>query len=390
MKNLDTIIALVCGALALALAPAPLRADGTCLSCHVSHVDARLRAPAHALEDDVHGRAEITCSDCHGGDPSEPSVRAHDLGAGFVGRPAPLGVTALCSRCHDGSDARAPAVVIEYRSGRHGRALAEGHVAATCTSCHGAHGVQRPSERDRDTPRELASGGSAERHRIASACMGCHSSPEVMRASGLPTDQASRWASSVHGRAVERGNAEAPDCASCHHPHDNAAGLAAVRSCGGCHEPLRAAFDRGPHRERFERLGFLDCAECHGNHGVEPASATMLVGLGAVCTRCHGRGQAAFETVQTIAAHAGALDRARAALPPDDPRRRAMIEALHALDAEGLASAIASVGELPEPPAVVDADEAAARRAGLPWPWLGVAGMAVAALVLLVRARRSE
>lgn len=385
MKRLGPIVVLACAV--SVVAPAPLYADETCLSCHARHVDARLRAPAYALDDDVHARAEITCSDCHGGDPAEPSVRAHDLGAGFVGRPAPLGVAALCSRCHDGSDARAPAVVTEYRAGRHGRALAEGHVAATCTSCHGAHGVQRPSERERDTPRELASGASAERHRIASACMGCHSSAEVMGASGLPTDQALRWASSVHGRAVARGNAQAPDCASCHHPHDNAAGLAAVRSCGGCHEALRSAFDRGPHRERFARLGFLDCAECHGNHGVEPASATMLVGLGAVCTRCHGRGQAAFETVRAIASHAGALDRARAALPADDPRRRAMIEALHALDAEGLAAAIASAGELPELPAA-EAEEAV-RTSIFPWPWVGLGGLAIAALIALLRARRS-
>lgn len=388
-----TLLCFAC--VSIVVAPSPLRADETCQRCHAQLVEPRLRTPAYVLEPDVHGQAGITCSDCHGGDPGEASVRAHDLGAGFVGRPAPLAAASLCGRCHDGSTEHAPAVVLEYRAGRHGRTLAEGRLAATCTSCHGAHGIERPraasDSEDDGAPRELGSGDSRERRRIVAACVACHSAPDVMRASGLPTNQAAQWARSVHGRAVEQGETRAPDCASCHDPHENEAGLAAVRSCGGCHEELRAAFDRGPHAEQFARLGFLDCAECHGDHDVAPATGAMLVGITAVCTRCHGRGQEAFETVRAIASHAASLDRARDALPPDDPRRRAMIDALHALDPDGMAEAIAAA-ELGEPEEEEERQETV--TTGLAWGFglkaSAAALLALAGLFLIRRSRRSS
>lgn len=402
MRRRAASLSLLC----LAVMGPAASARATCESCHAQRVDARLRAPAYAVPEDVHGRAGLACSDCHGGDPWEDSVRAHDLGAGFVGRPGPLATAVVCGRCHDGSHEVAPDVLLSYRGGRHALALSEGRGAATCTSCHGAHGIERPrgepagdAAAEGDVPaapredgappsRTLASGESPARPRLVAACMECHSNPEVMAASGLPIDQATQWQRSVHGRAVASGNHDAPDCASCHHPHENEAGLAAVRSCGGCHVELRAAFDRGPHAERFARLGFLDCAECHGNHDVAPASGAMLSGLTAVCTRCHGRGLPVFDTVRAIASHAAAIDRARAALPREDPRRREMLTALHALDAEGLAAALAAAGELEEP---LPAELAPERAPGIDvLGWAKIAGLVLLGLLGLWLVQRSR
>lgn len=313
------------------------RADETCVSCHAVRAEARLRAPVSARSHDVHAGAGLGCDDCHGGDPDEPSVRAHDLGRGFRGVPDALGVAQVCGRCHDGSREGLSDVAAELRGGHHGRAAALGRATASCTSCHGAHGVLR-----HDDPT-----APVARTHVVDTCAACHADASRMAASGLPTDQAAEWRASVHGEVFAAGSERAPTCASCHDAHGNEAALAAVAACGECHAPIRAAFDAGPHAERFADLGFLDCVECHGSHEIRLADASLLAGLGAACARCHGPGQEAHALVGRIQALAERLDLARAALPRDDPRRANIIAALHALDVDALEAALAALPRAP-------------------------------------------
>jgi len=354
------------------------RADETCIGCHAMRSEARLRMPVSARSHDVHADANVGCTDCHGGDPDEPTVRAHDLGRGFRGVPDVLGVAQMCAPCHDGSREHLVDVAGAYRQGRHARAAALDHASASCVSCHGAHGIEH---------HDAASAPVAREH-VADTCGACHASAEHMAASGLPTDQLAQWRASIHGAAFTTDPTSAPTCSTCHDAHRNAAGLAATEACSQCHRPIREAFDRGPHAAHFEHLGFLDCAECHGSHEIRAADATLLSGIGAACARCHGPGQEAFVRVQRIEALADRLDAARAALSRDDPRRTTLIAALHALDVDALEAALNELPEVPTAPAPMPAES----HARIP-DWI-VLGFGAAALVSLgaswlVRRRRS-
>lgn len=332
-RALTRILAVAAAALVAAIAGSA-RAQPGCVTCHRGRVEAALRRPTELLPDDAHGRVGIECVDCHLGDAEADGAEAHDLAGGFVGRPAGAAAARMCGRCHDGTT-DAPDTLDAWRAGRHARALAEGRAGvATCASCHGGHGIGRDE---------------AARARVVGTCAACHSDPARMEGTGLPTDQARQWARSVHGARVAEGSTEAPVCASCHDPHENAAGLAAASACGTCHEAVRAAFDRGPHRAHFEPLGFLDCVECHGSHEIQPPAAAMLAGLDAVCRRCHGQSQPLFLEVARMAALGHAVDRVRALEAPDDRRRGAVIAAIHALDADGLEAALAGVPTTPIP-----------------------------------------
>ena len=150
-------------------------------------------------------------------------------------------------------------------------------------------------------------------------------------------------------------------------------------ACGQCHEGIKAAFDRGPHAAAFSRLGFLDCVECHGSHDVAAPDARLLSGATAVCLRCHGRGQEAFERIRGLSTLANDLDRARR-LPRDDPRRRTIIDALHALDTERLSVELEGIEDAPT--------EARASEASVgAWTW-ELGGLALIVLALGWRSLR--
>ena len=328
---------------------ASARAD--CAGCHSVRVEDRLRDPVDRVASDVHGGHDLSCADCHGGDAGETTMRAHDPAQGFRGRTSGLGTVMLCGQCHG-------ELAHRLRGGPHARLG-----APSCTTCHGAHGVR--------TPR-----GEVE------ACGQCHSDRERV-GDRLPIDQEAQWRQSVHG--LLHRHMGTPDCSGCHGAHDARTGMAAVAACGRCHVEVRAGFDRGPHGARFAGLGVDDSVECHGEHAVRAPDASMLAGVRAVCARCHREEQEAFTRIRALAAQSERIEQARA-LPWADPRRRAVVEALHALDAPGLETALAQVPRAPAPPARPRPQP----RVPL-WVELGKAGGAVVlALGLLWLVRRSR
>lgn len=379
-------------------------AQTTCVTCHRERAEAHLRAPVDAIASDVHGHADIRCVDCHGGDPDEPTMRAHAFAEGFVGAGDPRVVVTVCGRCHGAPGSlgitaspdvtgspvgEGPAVLAAFREGAHGRALAGGSdAAATCTSCHGAHGVE-PADGER---------ALTARSHVAALCGTCHADRErlggardgALGGTELRTEVVAEYEASVHGRAVREGDPSAPTCVSCHGPHQNAAGTSATLACATCHLEVRVAFDEGPHAEAFARLGFADCAECHGSHAVEPASAALLVGLEATCLGCHDRSSPVLDQVRELQAMGGRLEGLRRTTERDDPRRREAILAFHRLDASALASVLEGVPEAP-------LEEPTEARAPLPRQGsarliaAGIAlAIAVVAAVILWRRRRSR
>jgi hypothetical protein len=289
---------------ALALVGSRASAQETCVACHSTQADPRLRDPVERLRGSVHARA-LGCSGCHGGRGNEPTVQAHDATAGFVARPDPATVANRCGTCH--ADARfvrrfrddlSTDQLALYYADAHGRALAHGNLSApSCLECHGSHDVRAPN----DPAARIA------RRRQHETCAGCHSDPARMAGSRLPTNQAALWAESVHGRAVlAHGNLAAPTCAGCHGAHGE------YREAGGpegrcrrCHEDEAAAFDRSPHASAYRRLGFSGCVACHGSHDVREADGALGTAGGiGVCRRCHGEGRSSDALVRRIAMQA--------------------------------------------------------------------------------------
>jgi hypothetical protein len=284
--------------------PAPVKSIG-CVDCHLALDDPRISPPAKLFGDDIHARAGFTCASCHGGDPAATDQEvAHDKKKGFLGKPSPHDIPALCGKCH--SDAALmkqfnPSLRVdqlsEYRTSGHGKALAAGDTqVAQCASCHGAHGIQQVKDsRSPVAPR-----------RVAETCNGCHGNAALMAGYKLPADVYAKWKKSVHYQVrVEKGDLSAPTCNSCHGNHGAAPPEvgSVANVCGTCHSVFSDRFKQSPHAKPFQDMGLPGCVTCHENHEiVAPTEAFFAEGEQGKCSSCHeptsagGKAAAAMRT----------------------------------------------------------------------------------------------
>lgn len=117
-----------------ATGPAP--EESVCLDCHASDmVPEKFREIPRQWEGSWHYRNNVSCSDCHGGDPKDVQF-AMSPERGFVGVPAYRDVPAFCGKCHAG-------IRENYGKSGHGIALRERGSGPNCVTCHGAHEVQK-------------------------------------------------------------------------------------------------------------------------------------------------------------------------------------------------------------------------------------------------------
>jgi hypothetical protein len=258
------------------------------VGCH-SALEGALSAPAEGYANDIHGRFQFSCSDCHGGDRSadDPTV-AMNRARGFTGKPSRAAIPQLCARCH--ADAALmhkynPQERVDqyalYLTSTHGKRIAAGDTAAAvCTDCHGVHGI-----------REVKDGQSPVHPlRLPSTCARCHSDPKHMAKYQIPTNQLAEYQKSVHWEALQkRGDLSAPSCASCHGNHGaTPPGVSSVAAvCGTCHVLMENLYNKSPHQAAFAAMNARGCVVCHTNHAVLKPSDKMLAGPGAVCSQCH-------------------------------------------------------------------------------------------------------
>lgn len=259
----------------------------TCVSCHATLPDNKLRAPAKAYLGSVHRDERVGCVGCHKGDPRDPTVEAHKA-QGFIAHPRHAEIPGICGGCHGDAafmrhlNARLPVgQAALYNISLHGKLSAAGDEnAPTCADCHGQHEVLPTA-----SPK-----APVNRANVSKLCGGCHSDPKRMVKYDLRTDQVAKWEKSVHGQAFAKGNPNAPTCNGCHGAHSatppDASSVA--RACGRCHEEEMGYFEQSPHSKGFRQRGLAECVACHGNHDVAPATS-MLVGTSpeATCTKCH-------------------------------------------------------------------------------------------------------
>jgi ribosomal protein S27AE len=164
----------------------------TCGQCHADAQAAYARS-AHAIAR-REGAAAAGCQDCHGG--------AHEVMAG--GDPkSPVNhenIPYTCGRCHGQkflmeSRGQSAQPFISYQESVHGRATEKGsQKAAVCTDCHGAHEILPAND----------SKSPIYKFNVPATCGKCHSDVE------------NTFMQSIHGQAIERGNAQAPVCTDCH------------------------------------------------------------------------------------------------------------------------------------------------------------------------------
>ncbi len=152
---------------------------------------------------------------------------------------------------------------------------------ASCTQCHDTHAFNVPT--DKKSPQY-----EAWRKEVPALCGTCHD------------EQLETFTSSIHGKELlEKNNAKAPVCITCHTTHEitntslTSFKLLVTDTCGSCHKDNLASY-RDTYHGQVTRLGGADtakCYNCHGSHGIlpasDPASKVNVANRLKTCQSCH-------------------------------------------------------------------------------------------------------
>lgn len=261
-----------------------------CKSCHADE--------AKALGDSSHGeklkqyyeqkgaaKPAASCQACHSGDiHALPAVKDPQAPT------ARTSMAATCLVCHTKAQ---PIAISDYPDSVHGRANASGNTkAAVCTDCHGSHAINH----------SRLPNSSAFHTTVPQTCGKCHA------------DETKQYTDSIHWSLAHKGFRESPVCTDCHGEHairsrldplSSTFAANVTKTCSACHasEKITAKFslklDRtASFKESFHGLSgelgdmrAANCASCHGNHDILPASDPRSMvnpnNLGRTCGRCH-------------------------------------------------------------------------------------------------------
>ena len=238
-----------------------------CLTCHAVSVGLKnsqgksigVNASAHMKGP----HASLACVDCHAG----AAEQTHSAKT----------ASASCITCH--SDA----------------------AQALTTSVHGALGSPKDSQ----------------------SCIACHGTGNVARAVSGPQfcatchqQEVNQYTGSIHGRARAAGNADVPNCQSCHgsthlvvastDPKSPVNKQHLPNTCGTCHSnpklaakymfaevrPVQA-YEQSVHGRAIHQgnLNAASCSDCHGAHNILPISDTRSKiwkqNVASTCGQCH-------------------------------------------------------------------------------------------------------
>jgi predicted CXXCH cytochrome family protein len=222
----------------------------------------------------------------------------------------PASAANQCMTCHAAQQDRriaAPAELFRTQDVHRERGFA-------CVDCHGGDAAASEKARAHDGARGFRGRPSGEA--VIATCARCHSDAELMRrfAPKQRVDQASEYATSVHGKRLAQGDTKVATCATCHGAHGvrlvsdakspvfptNVAG-----TCAACHadeqhmagyklpdgSPLPttqlAEYRKSVHFTALTKANDLSaptCNDCHGNHGAAPPGVGAIAN---VCGTCH-------------------------------------------------------------------------------------------------------
>jgi len=275
--------------------------DKYCLSCHEtpgfrttlpSGEELYIGVSSITHNTSTHGRLGYACVQCH----TDIREYPHRPILASTRREYSLEMYDLCDRCHyDNYEATLDST--------HQQALASGNLeAAVCTDCHGAHGIDAPTQ---------------PLSKVPEMCQRCHS--EIY----------DRYEQSVHGAALlNEGDPFVPTCTDCHGVHglsgpsyDEEFHLFSPEICGDCHadEALMERYGVSTHVfdtyisdfhgttvVLFEKISPDQetnkpvCIDCHGVHDMrkvdDPESTVIKENLLATCQKCHPDATSNFPT----------------------------------------------------------------------------------------------
>jgi predicted CXXCH cytochrome family protein len=183
----------------------------------------------------------------------------------------------------------------QYLTSVHGKRMASGDArTATCSDCHGAHGITRVS----DARSPVAPVNTAK------TCARCHADATLMAAYGRSPAPFADWSASVHAVALlSRGDTSAPTCSTCHGSHGaTPPGVTEIVAvCAQCHVRETELFRASPKKALFDAIGQPECLTCHSNHRIEaPADAWLGLGPPAVCATCHDESTPGSKTIVEV------------------------------------------------------------------------------------------
>ena len=232
--------------------------------------------PQDLFRDDVHAKAGLSCVSCHAGAPPYGPIERTKIAQ-------------LCARCHSDADYMKkynPQLRVDqyqqYLTSTHGKKMSTGETrVATCTDCHGAHGIRAVSDaRSPVAPQN-----------VATTCARCHADHARMAAFGHEDSPPEDWKASVHAAALlKRGDTSAPTCTpvTAATARRRPASTSVAFVCSQCHVREAELFRKSPKKAIFDVIAQGECLTCHSNHRIEKPSDTFI-GLQdpALCARCH-------------------------------------------------------------------------------------------------------
>ncbi len=278
--------------------PAAPAKENSCVTCH-SGLGGNLAAIVNDWQSSIHSERNVSCADCHGGDPTKQSKEeAMAASAGFVGVPKKADIPGLCASCHANVDTMRQYELptdqwAQYQQSVHGKRLAQGDTnVATCFTCHDGHATKPVND----------PAAQVYATNVPALCASCHANAELIKPYGIPTDQYDQYKKSIHGTALlEKQDTRAPNCATCHGTHGAAPpGVQEVANvCGSCHSATQTYYAKSAHASGGQDAP--QCVTCHGRHDVSPPSEAMLEGSAdRQCGSCHAANSPQAQTVQAI------------------------------------------------------------------------------------------
>ena len=261
-------------AVILAFLATPARAADVCLDCHEPDLHDSSRTSFAMLPTSAH--AGLACSDCH------TAVNLED-------HPSESARIVECSNCHGD-------VAEEYAQSVHHRKLEGGDSNAPfCYDCHGIHNIR--ARADSTSP--------SSRTHIPLMCAKCHSTTEkVGLIGGGQESPYAAYSQSIHGKLIlEEGMEGAAVCSDCHEPHsqrrkhDPKASIFKSNipaTCGKCHGEITEQYNASVHGKAVQDENFDApvCTDCHSEHRILPPDDEKSKVYGAnisrtTCLDCH-------------------------------------------------------------------------------------------------------
>lgn len=114
----------------------PMAEKSACIECHTSDImTPALRSIPEEWQRSWHAQNDVSCHNCHGGDPKDPSMAMSHV-RGFVGKPKDAEVPGYCGKCHI-------EIMKNYLESGHGKVLKTIGKGPNCVTCHGSHSIQK-------------------------------------------------------------------------------------------------------------------------------------------------------------------------------------------------------------------------------------------------------